>query len=303
MRKFPLASSALIAVLLSAPALAATDSQAEISALKAEVQQLAAEVAELKKQQTTQVTKVDQLQTQEMAQDSKVEQLQKQEATQAQEPSIEPTAASGTHDWSGPYVGANVGAGMASGTVADKDSTSIASADIFSEAFAQGGLHAGYNYQIKNTVLGVEAEANLGSQDHKGNLDASSTADVMFTKSQIDWSAALLGRAGIAVGDSLFFMDAGPAIAHLSGISNAPGALGLKWSVDTWTPGIKGGVGAEFMVTPDISLRAQYSVLAVAQESVNPSVNLSSSCSQTGICHNVWANMQQTATVGADWHF
>jgi opacity protein-like surface antigen len=306
MRKILFASSALVgAAMLAAPALAATDSEDEISALKVEIQQqaaqiqelqqqaeetheLAAEVAELKKQQTTQVSKVEQLQDQEATQDSKVEQLQKQEAIQEQEPSIERTAASGPHDWSGPYAGANVGAGMASGSITSVKNASLGS-EIFSDAFAQGGIHTGYNYQMKNTVLGIEAEANLGGQDHTGELSSQPS------KSQIDWSSAILGRAGIAVGDTLFFVDAGPAVAHLNG-SSFTGVH--KFAVDTWTPGIKGGGGVEFMVTPDISLRAQYSILAVAQQIATVPVSVcGSGCSQA------WSNLQQTATVGADWHF
>jgi opacity protein-like surface antigen len=293
MRKLLLTSSALIgAAMLTAPAFASTDAQVEISELKAEVQQqtaviqkLAAKVDELETQEASQDNKVVQLQNQETGQDNKVDQLQQQEAAQTKESSrVEPTAAAAdTHDWSGPYVGANVGAGMTSGSVIAEDD---ALDDIFSDVIAQGGLHAGYNYQMKNTVLGVEAEANLGSQDHKGQMDS------QLTRSQMDWSSALLGRAGIAVGNTLFLVDAGPAIAHLNGTSQENFGSHTKWAVDTWTPGIKGGIGAEFMVTPDISLRAQYSVLAVAEQTTSVSIE-----------SEAWSNMQQTATVGADWHF
>jgi len=278
---------------LSVPALASTDeqAQAEIDALKAQVQALTATVGELQKQQGVQAAETDETQKQQAAQATELSQI---------------APSSGAHNWSGPYAGANVGAGMASGMVEDKDCFECAS-DSFSEGFVQGGLHSGYNWQMKNTVLGIEGEVNLGSQDHKGLLGGAD-GDHEFTKSRIDWSAAILGRAGITAGDTLFFVDAGPALAHLNGSGFLDPTGGNtttgSYTVDTWTPGIKGGIGAEFMVAPNVSIRAQYSILELADKTANLSPD--SSCTQfgsTNICRDGWTNMQQAATIGADWHF
>ncbi len=257
------------APMFSTPAIADTDQQAEISALKAEIQKL----------------------------ESKVDSLQAQQAAPTIMPSQaaleETTAAADKHDWSGPYAGANVGVGMVNGNVIQEY---LGGTEAFSDAIVQGGLHAGYNYQIRNTILGGEAEINLGSQNNKGAMSEESNPE--STKSRISWSAALLGRAGIALGDTIFFADAGPgpAIARLRG--SAPVNTGLNWTVDRWAPGIKGGAGAEFMVSPKISIRAQYSVLALTSQTDKQVI-----CASCGLERVVWTNMQQAATIGADWHF
>jgi hypothetical protein len=66
-------------------------------------------------------------------------------------------AAEGNHDWTGAYVGANVGAGMSSGNIDDPDCFDCSSA-AFNERLLQAGFNGGYNKQFGATVLGAEAE-------------------------------------------------------------------------------------------------------------------------------------------------
>lgn len=157
-----IATTALAGItILSTPAFADTDPQTEIAALKAEVQKENAIIQKL-------MAKVNQLQAQQNQQASKVDNLQKQQTTtEAKAPSkAESVEQAGIHNWSGPYAGVSVGAGMASGEIDDRDFQE--KSDSFGDGVVQGGVHVGYNRQISNTVLGIEGEANLGSQDHKG---------------------------------------------------------------------------------------------------------------------------------------
>src|SRR4051812_33901320 len=101
---------------------------------------------------------------------------------------------SSSSSWEGPYAGVNVGGGFASGSVTDIDDTLGGPNDDFSDAIAQAGVNAGYNHMLTgNTLVGVEAEATYGSQRHTGDMDAGSET----ISSKIDWTLALLARAGV----------------------------------------------------------------------------------------------------------
>ena len=282
---------------LTTPALADSEAQTTIATLKTEVQELMAQV----KAQAAQIKDLQQQQQQMNKQASNGGTSQKQQVAQTYAASTQlggenQTVASPPHNWSGPYAGVSFGAGMTSGKIEDKDFAQTS--DSFSNGVVQGGVHAGYNRQINNAVLGIEGEINLGSQDHKGHFEGDSTG-FFATSSQIDWSGAMLGRAGIAIGDTLLFIDAGPAIAHLKGSAIGEGATsGVNFNVDTWTPGMKGGAGIEVFVTPNVSIRAQYSILDLIARSAN-----TPACPSGSTCRDTWTNMQQTATIGADWHF
>jgi opacity protein-like surface antigen len=204
-------------------------------------------------------------------------------------------ADSGNHDWTGPYAGANLGAGMSNGAITDPDCTTCG-ADTFSERLLQGGLDAGYNKQFKNTVLGLEGEIDYGSQNHRNDmrsLDADGGASL--TSSNISWTAALLGRAGVGVGDSLLFLEAGPALAHLSGTVDSATTVA---AVSVWQPGFKAAGGIEFMATDNVSIRIQYSELSVGNR-----VAYENPASLAGTGRFIWTNSQSVASIGAAWHF
>jgi opacity protein-like surface antigen len=285
------------------PVFASESSQAEISALKAEINKLASRVDQLQKQETTQDSKVDALQEQ-AKQDSRLEPAAGgYHHDSGYHHDIGGGGPVHGHDWTGFYVGGNIGGGMGTGIVEDKDCWDCAS-DSFSTGFVQGGVHGGYNHQIGSGVFGLEAEINVGSQDHKGLLGGDDGSP-WKTQSKTDWSAAILGRAGIAVDNTLFFVAAGPAMAHIQGradvcTNQTCSAFKSAHDVDKWAGAVKGAVGAEIMVTPTISVRGQYSVLDVLDQKANATNGL---CSTPDICRAGYTDLQQAATVGADFHF
>jgi hypothetical protein len=83
------------------------------------------------------------------------------------------------------------------------------------------GVNAGYNKQFGATVLGAEAEVNWGSQNHRGQEEQDNINFQSKVVSRVDGSAALLARLGMAVQDSMFYVGAGPALAHASGDVNS----------------------------------------------------------------------------------
>ena len=100
-----------------------------------------------------------------------------------------------------------------------------------------GGGQIGYNWQVNQFVLGVEADA-VGSGLHGSSASATrsfgppillatvnQTVTVDFGK--IDWMASFRGRAGFAVNQALFYVTGGAAVAAIGGstttVVNGPG--------------------------------------------------------------------------------
>ncbi|MEA2885262.1 MAG: outer rane immunogenic protein [Bradyrhizobium sp.] len=100
-----------------------------------------------------------------------------------------------------------------------------------------GGGQIGYNWQVNQFVLGVEADA-VGSGLHGSSASATrsfgppvllatvnQTVTVDFGK--IDWMASFRGRAGFAVNQALFYVTGGAAVAGIGGstttVVNGPG--------------------------------------------------------------------------------
>ena len=100
-----------------------------------------------------------------------------------------------------------------------------------------GGGQIGYNWQVNQFVLGVEADA-VGSGLNGSSASATrsfgppillatvnQTVTVDFGK--IDWMATFRGRAGFAVNQALFYVTGGAAVASIGGstttVVNGPG--------------------------------------------------------------------------------
>ncbi len=134
------------------------------------------------------------------------------------------------------------------------------------------GVQIGYNYQIKNWVLGVEGEANWTSL--KGsNLDPSHPN---INQTDTDFIGVLGGRLGYAWDRLMLYGKAGGAWAHdkYSVISNTTFAVGngspapvtvtSGTMVDAATVNRFGymlGAGAEYALTPQWSVKAEYEYL------------------------------------------
>ena len=90
-----------------------------------------------------------------------------------------------------------------------------------------GGGQVGYNWQVNQFVLGVEADA-VGTGLHGSTGSASRTfgppiIPVTVTQTvtvdfgKIDWMASFRGRAGFAVDHALFYVTGGGAVAEFGG--------------------------------------------------------------------------------------
>lgn len=142
-----------------------------------------------------------------------------------QAPYAPPVETSSAFDWTGAYVGADVGYTWANQAAsATKDHAGVV-----------GGVFAGYNYQMPNNiVVGGEAEVAYGG------------ADPLAT-----WSGAVRGRAGYAFDNILVYGTVGGLVGQ--------GEMELSGGNETRTHvGYQVGAGIEAALTENVTARAEY---------------------------------------------
>jgi outer membrane immunogenic protein len=144
-------------------------------------------------------------------------------------------------DWSGPYAGASVGAGIGS-----TDTSGTVSKDAGTSGFL-GGVYTGYNFQLGSVVTGVEADAALA------NIDGSNGGGLAISSSH-DWLTSLRVRLGYTTGSWLFYGTAGFA---LSDFELDLRSAGLNASLSDTSFGYAIGGGLEYEFTTSISARVE----------------------------------------------
>lgn len=160
-------------------------------------------------------------------------------------PILEPAPIQATsYDWSGAYVGINLGVGFGS----DFDNNFGLETDA-DTAFIGGGV-LGYNHQINKFVFGVEGDLNYT------NLDAN---DVGFS-SDLDFLGTVTARAGFTPIDRvLTYVEGGYAFGQ----------------VDTTTPfgsdeniqsGFVLGAGSEYALTDNILTGLEYNYIDLNEQ-------------------------------------
>jgi outer membrane immunogenic protein len=178
-------------------------------------------------------------------------------------------ASPGTVDWTGPYIGLNLGGEWSRlpGTVNTPSTATSGSGHVglnnSSGAGVTGGGQAGYNYQLNNFVLGVEGDFRGGGPSNSttagiraGNIPAGSTF-----QSSSSWNGSVRGRLGYAWNQFLLYGTGGVAFADASLKANyAPSAVsgGSSGSNSTTLVGPTYGGGVEYAVTPNISVGGEY---------------------------------------------
>ncbi|MEH6417707.1 outer membrane protein [Pseudomonas sp. CGJS7] len=202
-------------------------------------------------------------------------------------------AQSSAQDWSGFYLGGNLGSSEPSGNggrIAFDNNLdggfgdtvrTAAGADAFSPGFcggaagdrtpAQGcrgdkggadyGVRAGYDWQTGPWVFGLLVEYTQG--DTRDSVSAFSTTPAFYTMTRdLDDTLALRGRAGWAFGgegEYLLYLTAGAVrakIDHSFATSNAANAFALRG--DDRADGWQAGVGLERKVLDRFSVGLEY---------------------------------------------
>ncbi|AJY46549.1 outer membrane protein [Martelella endophytica] len=144
--------------------------------------------------------------------------------------------------WDGPFAGLRGGYGWsrARGTLSGYGSSS----ENFDGAIASA--FAGYNKQLGNVVLGVEADAgyNWANKSYPTGLGFN-------VEEGTDWNGSLRGRVGYSFGNLLAYLTAGAAVANYYGKA-------LNVDVSDALYGYTVGAGVDYAITDNIFARLEY---------------------------------------------
>ncbi|MET4262470.1 outer membrane immunogenic protein [Bradyrhizobium sp. S3.12.5] len=213
-----------------------------------------------------------------------------------------------SYNWTGFYVGANVGGQWGSadpttstvfsptGYFAASSVPAIAAvgAQKVNSSSVTGGLTAGYNWQVNQAVFGLEGDINYFG--FKGGATGSAVypccAPFSFAvSSQVsaDWLATIRGRIGfVATPNWLIYATGGAAIAEVRSNFKFTDTFTVTESAairDTrvgWTA----GVGSEHAIGGGWSLKAEYLYVDLGRSTAT-STNLTAGALQNVFTHSV----------------
>lgn len=185
--------------------------------------------------------------------------------------------AQSSFDWSGPYIGVNVGYGFGdtswSNIVVPSDSGQNFAGEFSSSDFSGivGGVQAGYNFQFGMAVAGIEAGVDLGDLSSSELCFGSYEDYSADCTTEVNWMVDLAARLGVApINRALVYVKGGGSFAD---VDFAPKNLslagsGYRTSNDTRL-GFLLGIGAEYAVSDNISLGAEYTYRYFGKESTD----------------------------------
>lgn len=162
------------------------------------------------------------------------------------------------YNWTGFYVGGNVGAAWLRKSVEELGpgvlAEPIGSQFRLTEAGITAGAQAGYNWHVNSWLLGVEADINWTGI--KKTILVGGDDDNLVGK--VAWFATFRGRLGYAAGNWLLYVTGGGALADLTNEYGDPTDLTDRASVKKTRWGWTVGGGAEVALGGAWSAKAEY---------------------------------------------
>ena len=192
-------------------------------------------------------------------------------------PVYTPPPAVALYNWSGCYIGANVGGGWTSNsnTFGDPlpDPVTYGFAPINIGTNGSGvvaGGQAGCNLQVaSNFVVGIEGDLSWSGVKGEGTAGPIESipagagfvaGSVATSTHKVAWLGTVRGRAGVAFDTLLIYMTAGVAWASLNTTADEVFLTGVSnpGSLDSSRIGWVGGVGLEYALTYNWIVRGEY---------------------------------------------
>lgn len=185
--------------------------------------------------------------------------------------------AAAVYNWTGFYLGGNVGYGWGRSnlnTTLDQGSSWAIEGAAFQNEFigisnhrlnpagVVGGLQAGYNWQSGAGVFGLEADINGSDVGQRVIYSAPNPPTVRTFNESIrnDWFLTVRGRAGYAANTTLLYVTGGLAVGNVHGswdLSSTNGYTKTGSANETrvgWTV----GAGAEHAFSPNWTVKLEY---------------------------------------------
>lgn len=165
------------------------------------------------------------------------------------------------YNWSGLYLGGNIGAAWGNTEFSANGSTWTDSQTQFT-----GGGQVGYNWQMGNFVVGLDASMNWASLDLQSQ-EWHTAAGTLVGTGGTDWIGTLAGRMGFANDGWLIYGRFGGAWAHGSARVNNLTTNASRVNSDTVGGWVVGG-GLEYALSQNWTTRLQYDYIRLEERTV-----------------------------------
>jgi outer membrane immunogenic protein len=201
-------------------------------------------------------------------------------------------------NWTGFYVGGNVGAGF----VTESASEFAGAADsVGGNAQFIGGGQIGYNWQFSpNVVFGVEWFFDGASGNDHGATSFISpvTGDLIAAAAKADWVTTITGRIGFTIPNAdhwmFYFKGGGAWVQAQATISDltVPASIGVTKTVNGWVA----GAGVEWAFAQNWTIKFEYQYVGLN------GLDLGNGLLQDGLFGSHDGNVQM-GTVGVNYLF
>lgn len=174
------------------------------------------------------------------------------------------------HDWSGVYIGGQIGYGFGRTDAAYNlpNTPTIRGSQNYDTDGFLGGIQLGYNYQINSTVLGVEAD--FSGADIKGHSDEINVGGGDTYDTKVDWFGTLRARAGYAFDRTLIYGTGGLAFGSVENqYLDGPLNSSEKNTKVGWTI----GAGMEQAITDHWSAKFEYQYVDLRDQTIDYGAN------------------------------
>ena len=164
---------------------------------------------------------------------------------------INKTPIAAPYNWSGFYVGANIGGAWTNGSLNIPGNNFYGGPTEFI-----GGVQAGYNFQAGHFLLGVEGDFDWATFNHP-TLPAPTLGSVNHR-----WISTVAGRIGLVNDRWLVFAKLGGGWAQSDATVNVPGSP--NWSGSSTDGGWLIGGGIEYGFKAHWTVKLEYDYLALS---------------------------------------
>jgi outer membrane immunogenic protein len=155
--------------------------------------------------------------------------------------------------WTGFYIGAHIGGVSSSETISDPFGFSAST----NPSGVTGGLQGGYNWQIAPAwLVGIEQEISL----------TNASGSFPGFKSDHNWYDTVDARLGYILPWHGWMVYGKAGAAWMNVDYSIPGVVSVNQTRSGWNV----GVGAEYLIAPQWSVKAEYNFLDFGKDSISP---------------------------------
>jgi outer membrane immunogenic protein len=170
------------------------------------------------------------------------------------------------YNWTGFYIGGNLGAAWTQINVTDSNGNSWSNSQ---QAVFMGGGQVGANYQINWLVVGVEAAFDWLANNHNSNNAVSTPVGAFQLSANDRWITTLAARVGVAADNWLFYAKGGGGWVGVNNptLTNVSTGNSLSLSNSNSTTGWLAGAGVEWGFAPNWTAKLEYDFLGLNDSS------------------------------------